>query len=152
MTTDTSHLGGSDASAPSSGSYGSTSGTDSRGSRPLIEDLMVFSLPAEIDSLRTEDQYRNGDRNSATLAKEVDFRVLLSVLRPGATLDEQDGDARASLQILDGTATLTVDEQESDLDAGDIGVIDAGRPWLLRATTDCALLLTLAWPREKAGV
>jgi len=152
MTTDTSHLGGNDASAPSSGSYGSTSGTDSRGSRPLIEDLMVFSLPAEIDSLRTEDQYRNGDRNSATLAKEVDFRVLLSVLRPGATLDEQDGDARASLQILDGTATLTVDEQESDLDAGDIGVIDAGRPWLLRATTDCALLLTLAWPREKAGV
>src|SRR3954454_23803874 len=114
--TDTSGRAWTGATAPSSGSYGSTSGTDSRGSRPLIEDLMVFSLPAEIDSLRTEDQYRNGDRNSATLAKEVDFRVLLSVLRPGATLDEQDGDARASLQILDGTATLTVDGQESDLD------------------------------------
>src|SRR4051812_22190705 len=152
MTTDTSQLGGNDATVPSSGSYGSTSGTDSRGSRPLIEDLMVFSLPAEVDSLREEDQYRNGDRNSATLAKEVDFRALLTVLRPGATLDEQDGDARASLQLLDGTATLTVDGQESDLDEADIAVINAGRPWLLRATTECALLLTLAWPREKAGV
>jgi len=136
----------------SSGAYGSTSGTDARGSRPLIEDLMVFSLSAEIESLREEDQYRNGDRNSATLAKEVDFRALLTVLRPGATLDEQDGDARASLQLLDGTATLTVDGQESDLDEADIAVINAGRPWLLRATTECALLLTLAWPREKAGV
>src|SRR3954447_26290078 len=100
MTTETAGLGGSDASAPSTGSYGSTSGTDSRGSRPLIEDLMVFSLPAEIDALREEDQYKNGDRNSATLAKEVDFRVLLTVLRPDATLDEQDGDARASVHLL----------------------------------------------------
>jgi quercetin dioxygenase-like cupin family protein len=141
MTTDTSN-----------GSYGSTSGTESRGSRPLIENLMVFSLPAEIDALREEDQYKNGDRNSATLAKELDFRVLLSVLRPGATLDEQDGDARASLQLLNGTATLTVGEQESDLDELDVAVIDAGRPWAFRATSDCALLLTLAWPREKAGV
>jgi len=135
------------------GSYGSTSGTDTRGSRPLIEDLMVFSLSAEADALRTEDQYRNGDRNSATLAKEVDFRVLLSVLRNGATLDEQDGDARGSLHLLEGTASMTVgDGEEAELSTGDVAVVDAGRPWLLRATSDCAVLLTLAWPREKAGV
>lgn len=135
-----------------SGSYGTTSGTDSRGPRPLIEDLMAFSLPAEIDALREESQYKEGDRNSATLAKEVDFRVLLTVLRRGASLDEQDGDARASVQLLDGDATLSVESEESELSAQDIAVIDAGRPWTLRATSDCALLLTLAWPREKAGV
>jgi hypothetical protein len=33
-----------------------------------------------------------------------------------------------------------------------VAVIDAGRPWQLRAASDCALLLTLAWPREKTGV
>jgi len=152
MTTDTSSVGGSGATAPSTGSYGSTSGTDTRGSRPLIEDLMVFSLPAEVDALRQEDQYRNGERNSATLAKEVDFRVLLTVLRPGAMLDEQDGDARASVHLLSGSATLSVDDQESELTDNDIAVIDSGRPWILRATGECALLLTLAWPREKAGV
>jgi quercetin dioxygenase-like cupin family protein len=135
------------------GSYGSTSGTDTRGSRPLIEDLMVYSLPAEIDALRQEAPYRDGDRNSATLAKEVDFRVLLSVLRVGASLDEQDGDARTSVQVLEGAAELTVgDADAAELEEGDVGVIDAGRSWLLRATTDCAVLLTLAWPREKAGV
>jgi hypothetical protein len=36
--------------------------------------------------------------------------------------------------------------------AGDVAVIDAGRPWLLGATSDSAVLMTLAWPREKAGV
>jgi mannose-6-phosphate isomerase-like protein (cupin superfamily) len=135
-----------------SGAYGTTSGTDSRGSRPLMEDLMVFSLPGEIEALRSEEQYRNGDRNSATLAKEVDFRVLLSVMREGAELDEQDGDARASVQVLDGSATLIVGGGEADLSTNDVATIDAGRPWVLRATSDCALLLTLAWPREKAGV
>jgi mannose-6-phosphate isomerase-like protein (cupin superfamily) len=112
---------------------------------------MVFSLPAEIDALREEGQYKEGNRNSATLAKEVDFRVLLTVLRSGATLDEQDGDARASLHLLEGRAVLSVESEESDLSENDIAVIDAGRPWTLRATSDCALLLTLAWPREKAG-
>jgi len=135
------------------GSYGSTSGTDTRESRPLIQDLMVFSLSAEAEALRHEEQYRNGDRNSATLAKEVDFRVLLTVLRSGATLDEQDGDARASLQLLEGSASMSVGEdEEAQLSAGDVAVVDAGRPWLIRATSECAVLLTLAWPREKAGV
>jgi quercetin dioxygenase-like cupin family protein len=135
-----------------SGAYGTTSGTESRGSRPLIDTLMVFSLPAEIEALREEAPYRQGDRNSATLAKEIDFRVLLSVLRSGAALDKQDGDARASLQLLEGTAVIIVEGSEAQLDEGDVAVIDAGRPWTFRATTDCALVLTLAWPREKAGV
>ena len=149
----TSHTKASTArAAASSGAYGSTSGTGSRGARPLMGDLMVFSLLAEIDALREEDQYKSGDRNSATLAKEVDFRVLLSVLRGGATLDKQDGDARASIQLFEGTATLTVDKAVAEIAEGDVAVIDAGRPWFFRANDDCAVLLTLAWPRAKAGV
>lgn len=133
--------------------YGTTSGTESRGARPLMEGLMIFGLGDEIAGLRAEDPYLDGDRNSVTLAKEVDFRVLLSALHTGATLDEQDGDARASLHILDGEAALRIgDGEAAQLSAGDIAVVDAGRPWSLTARSDCAVLLTLAWPREKAGV
>jgi quercetin dioxygenase-like cupin family protein len=135
-----------------SSAYGSTSGTESRDARPLMEGLMIFGLRDEIEGLRAEAPYAEGDRNAATLAKEVDFRVLLSVLRSGATLDEQDGDARASLQLIEGEATLRGDGEDSQMTAGDIAVIDAGRPWFLTAQSDCAVLLTLAWPREKAGV
>ena len=131
---------------------GSTSGTESRDSRRLMEGLMIFGLRDEIEGLRAEAPYTEGDRNAATLAKEVDFRVLLSVLRSGATLDEQNGEARASIQLLEGRATLRGDGEDSEMGEGDVAVIDSGQPWFLTAQADCAVLLTLAWPREKAGV
>jgi quercetin dioxygenase-like cupin family protein len=136
----------------SGGAYGTTTGTNERESRPLMAQLMVFSLADEIASLRTEWQWRDNDKNSRTLAKDVDFRALLSVMHTGAALDEQDGDARASVQLLEGTADLDVAGEVTVLQAGQLAVIDSGRSWLLRATSDCAVLLTLAWPIEKAGV
>lgn len=136
----------------SSGSYGTTSGTQERESRALMEPLMVFSLADEIEALRSEGQWADNDKNSRTLAKEVDFRALLSVMHSGATLDEQYGDARASVQIIEGRAELDVAGEVSQLEAGQLAVIDSGRPWTLRATADCALLLTFAWPIDRAGV
>lgn len=135
-----------------SGAYGSTSGSQERESRSLMESLMVFSLAVEIESLRSEGQWADNDKNSRTLAKDVDFRALLSVMHSGATLDDQDGDARASVQILEGRAELDVAGEVTQLDTGQLAVIDSGRPWKLRAATDCALLMTLAWPIDKAGV
>jgi quercetin dioxygenase-like cupin family protein len=134
------------------GTYGSTSGTDTREARAMIEPLMHFSLRDEIAALRFEDAYQQRDRNSRTLAKETDFRVLLSVLRAGAALDEQDGHARASVQVIEGRATLGIDGDETMLEAGELAVVDSGNAWLLQAQTECAVILTLAWPREKAGV
>lgn len=136
----------------STGAYGSTSGSQERESRPLMERLMVFSLPEAIESLRNEPEWAENDKNSRTLAKDVDFRLLLTVLHTGASLEEKNGEARASLQLMEGTADLEVDGELGQLAAGQVAVIDSGRPWTLRATSDCALLLTLAWPLEKAGV
>lgn len=143
----------------STSSDGETSGSDSRESRRMMEALMVFSLQDEIDKLRAEAPWTDRDRNARMLAKDVDFRVLLSVLRDGAQLDEQDGDARASIQLIQGRAALRLGgemlgagAEEAELEAGDLATIDAGRPWELRANGECALVLTLAWPREKADV
>ncbi len=134
------------------GSYGSPGGSDTRAARTMIEPLMQFSFTTEVETLRGEPQYLEGDRNSRTLAKETDLRVLLSVLRAGAALDEQDGAARATVQVVDGSATLAIDGEETLLRPGELAVVDRGRPWIIRAEMDCALLLTIAWPPEKAGV
>jgi hypothetical protein len=136
----------------SQGSYGSPGGSDTRGARTMIEPLMRFSLESEADSLRLEPEYREGDRNSRTLAKETDLRLLLTVLREGAALDEQDGDARTTVQVIDGTATLEIDSAEAHLQPSEVAVVDQGQPWVIRADSDCALLLTIAWPPEKARV
>jgi quercetin dioxygenase-like cupin family protein len=118
----------------------------------MIESLMQFSLELEADSLRLEPEYREGDRNSRTLTKETDLRVLMTVLREGAALDEQDGDARATVQIVDGTATLEIDGEEAHLQPAELAVVDRGHSWILRADSDCAVLLTIAWPPEKASI
>jgi len=135
-----------------SGAYGSTTGTEEREGRPLMSGLLAFDLSAEAAALRDEEPYRDGDRNSRMLAKDVDFRVLLTVLRPDAELDEQNGDARASLQLLEGRALLSVQDEQTELGSWQMAVVDAGRPWTLRASADCTVLLTLAWPREKSSV
>jgi quercetin dioxygenase-like cupin family protein len=135
-----------------SGAYGSTTGTGERDSRALMARLLVFSLSDEIASLRDESEWEENEKNSRTLAKDVDFRAVLTVMHTGATLEEQDGDARTSVQVLEGNAELDVDGDSSELATGQLAVIDSGRPWTLRATRDCAVLLTLAWPIEKAGV
>ena len=132
------------------GAYGTTSGSDDREARPLMERLMVLDLAAEVSRLRAEEQWATGDRNSRTLAKEVDFRVLLTVLRDGATLTEEDGDARVSIQLLEGAARLDATGMPAELAAGHLAVIETGEQWRITAAGDCALLLTLAWPRSKA--
>jgi quercetin dioxygenase-like cupin family protein len=129
-----------------------TSGSDERESRPLMDRLLVFSLAEEIQSLRNEPQWAENEVNSRTLAKADDFRTVLSVLHTDAALDERQGDARTSIHVIEGSAELAVDEGSRTLDAGDLAVVDAGYPWTLRATHDCAVLLTIAWPAEKTGV
>lgn len=132
--------------------YGQTSGSEAREARPLMEPLMVFSIDDELQRLREEEQWQEGERNSRMLAKDVDFRVLLTTLRDGATLDEQDGDARVSLHVLSGRAVLELAGSEAELESAEVAVVDAGQRWTLRSVGECALLLTLAWPKEKAGV
>ena len=134
------------------GAYGTTTGTNERESRPLMDSLLVFNIAHEIASLRSETEWTENDKTSRTLAKDVDFRVLLSVLHTGAAIDEQDGDARASIHLVEGSAELDVAGQKTALEQGQLAVVNAGQAWVLRATSDCAVLLTLAWPIEKAGV
>ena len=134
------------------GAYGSTTGTDERDSRALMDRLLVFSLADEIASLRGESEWEQNEKNSRTLAKDVDFRAVLIVMHTGATLEEHHGDARASVQVIEGSAELNVDDQMTELASGQLAVVDSGQPWTLQSTSDCAVLLTLAWPLDKAGV
>ena len=134
------------------GAYGSTTGTDERDSRALMDRLLIFSLADEIASLRGESEWEQNEKNSRTLAKDVDFRAVLIVMHTGATLEEHHGDARASVQVIEGSAELNVDDQMTELASGQLAVVDSGQPWTLQSTSDCAVLLTLAWPLDKAGV
>jgi quercetin dioxygenase-like cupin family protein len=131
---------------------GETSGTDTREPRPMRERLLTFSLADELTHLRDEPQWQEGERNSRTLAKHVDLRVVLTTLRAGAGIEERDGDGRVTLQVLEGEAELAVEDGVVTLGTGRLATLDSGAPWRLTATSEAAILLTLAWPEEKAFV
>ena len=134
------------------GALETTRGSDAREARSLRDPLMQFDLAAEIDRLTTESEWDDGDRNSIVLAKDSRLRVLLSVIRAGARIGDDDAEAAITVQVLGGRVTLRRDVHAIDLGDGHLGTIESGGNWTVEALEDSAVLLTIAWPPERAGV
>lgn len=134
------------------GALESTHGSDAREPRSLRAPLMQFDLAAEIDRLTTEGEWGDGDRNSIVLAKDSRLRVLLAVMRAGARIGDDDAEAAITVQVLGGRVTLRRDLRAIDLGDGHLGTIESGGSWTVEAVEDSAVLLTIAWPPERAAV
>jgi hypothetical protein len=129
-----------------------TGGSSLREPRPLREPLMRFNLLDEISRLAGEPQWGEGDRNSIALAKDARFRVLLSVLRTGATIGEDDADSTMSIHLITGAVTVRRGDVSVALAPGEVAVLEGGSGWQVRADQESAALLTLSWPEEQARV
>jgi quercetin dioxygenase-like cupin family protein len=134
------------------GTMDTTSGTGDRESRPLRDPLMRFDLAAEIDRLTSEREWNEGDRNSIVLAKDARQRVLLTVMRTGARVGDEEAEGPIAVQVLGGRVAVRRDSYEEALGDGELATIEAGGLWSVQAVEDSAILLTLAWPPEQAGV
>jgi quercetin dioxygenase-like cupin family protein len=129
-----------------------TSGSATRDPRTLRQPLMRFNLLDEIGRLAGEPQWNDGDRNSIVLAKDARFRMLLTVLRSGARMSDDDGEATLSIHLITGSATAARGRDSVVLAPGEIAVLEAGSRWSLEANEESAALLTFSWPEELARV
>ena len=129
-----------------------TSGSGTRDSRTLREPLMQFNLLDEIARLAGEPEWNERDRNSIVLAKDARFRMLLTVLRSGARMTDEDGEATLSIHLITGSATATRGRHSVMLAPGEIAVLEANSSWSLEADHESAVLLTFSWPEELARV
>ena len=105
--------------------------------------FLEFELRAQIELLRNEDSYRRG-RNSKTLAKYPDFRVVLTVMRAGNHMPEHTAAGRISVQTVSGHLRMHVGEKLLDLPTGRLLVLDRAIPHDVQAIEDSAFLLTLS--------
>ncbi len=112
---------------------------------PIGGPFLEFGLNAQIDLLRHEEAYRHG-RNSKTLAKYPDFRIVLTVIKAGVRVREHTADARVSVQTVAGHVRMHVREKLLDLPAGRLLLLDRNIPHDIQAVEDSAFLLTVAWP------
>jgi quercetin dioxygenase-like cupin family protein len=129
-----------------------TSGSDDRESRPLRDTLMKFDLRSEIDRLSREPQWDEDGRSSIVLAKDARLRVLLTLIREGSRIGDDDAEGPMSVQVLGGRVVARRDGRAVELSDGELGTIEAGGVWAVEAQEDSAILLTITWPPERAGV
>jgi quercetin dioxygenase-like cupin family protein len=96
---------------------------------PLESPILSFDLNAEIAGLRSENAWQGG-RNSKTLVKHPDFRVVLTVLKSNARLHEHKAAGGISVQAIAGHIRMHVQEKAIDLPAGHMLA-----PWSARFRT-----------------
>lgn len=113
----------------------------------LESPILSFDLKAEVEKLRGENVWQGG-RNSKTLVKHPDFRVVLVVLKSMAILHEHKAAGRISVQTVAGRIRMHVQDKVIDLPAGHMLALERALPHDVEALEDSAFLLTIAWPEE----
>jgi quercetin dioxygenase-like cupin family protein len=116
-----------------------------RASEPTEGPSLTFDLAEQIASLRQEPYWQSG-RNSKTIVKYTDFRVVLTAIKAKTTIHEHHAAGRISVQTLQGHLQMHAGDKEFDLPAGRVLVLDRAMPHDVVAVEDSAFLLTIAWP------
>jgi quercetin dioxygenase-like cupin family protein len=113
----------------------------------LTAPLMVFNLAREIEQLHQEEAWLRTGRNSKTLVKHPDFRIVLIALKEGGRVEEHKADARISIHTLSGHVKLQLLDEMVDLPVGHLLALDRALEHDLEALEESAILLTISWPK-----
>lgn len=111
--------------------------------------FLEFDLTSQAELLRSEEVYQRG-RNSKTLAKHSDFRVVLNALGKGQRIQEHSAPSTISVQVLSGRLRMHVGRKLLDLPAGRLLVLERALPHDVEAVEDSVFLLTLSAPDKRA--
>lgn len=124
-----------------------TDSTAVRAAGPLESPLLSFNLEAEINRLRGEEGWQAG-RDSKTLVKHPDFRVVLTVLKSGARLHNHRAPGSISIHVLSGRIRMQIEDKVIELPASALLALERAMPHDVEALEDSAFLLTIAWAKE----
>jgi quercetin dioxygenase-like cupin family protein len=116
---------------------------------PLASAFLEFDLTAEINQLHGESTWSTG-RNTRTLMKYDDLRVVLTALQVNMRIPIHKTDGRISVHMLSGHIRLNASGRTFDLRPGSLVGLDQGCVHDIEALEESAFLLTIAWPGRAA--
>ncbi|HEU5205442.1 MAG TPA: hypothetical protein VFU17_14210 [Candidatus Limnocylindrales bacterium] len=116
-----------------------------------VPALAVHDIGAEGVALLTEPQWTDGDRNSRTLFKADTLRIVLTALRAGAVMQNEDPDEAVAIQPIQGEIAVRVGSQDVPARSGELVCVGHGEPWEVRASADSLFLLMVGRPPQPAA-
>lgn len=112
--------------------------------RPLDAPLLTFDLPALLEKIKGEEDWFRNERNSMTVHKSTELRVILVAMHAGTSIPAHTAAYPFSLQVLEGRVRFTAGKKTTELRRGNLLTLHAGIPHDLVAVEQSAFLLTLA--------
>ncbi len=117
---------------------------------PTDNSVLEFNLNEYIERLQHEKNWLAG-RNSQTIVKYPDFRIVLTILRAGSRLHEHHAAGSISVQTVRGHIRMHAGDRSVDLPAGHVIALDRAVAHDVEAVEESAFLLTIAWPPSGGG-
>ncbi len=92
-----------------------------------------------------------GDHRTTTLLKTDSLEVIRLVLPSGKSIPSHQAAGDLTLQCIEGSVVLSVDDSEVELRAGYLTYLEGSTPHALRALEPSSVLLTLRITSKKNG-
>lgn len=113
------------------------------GERAMDAALVKIDIPAFIESIRNEKQWKDSNRNAITVFKTNGLRIVLMALHKDAEMKEHTADGLISIQMLEGRMIFKTEEQAVELNKGQMLALHEGIPHSMVAKEETIFLLTL---------
>jgi len=113
------------------------------GGRQIDTPHLVIDIPAFIQQLKSEKQWKKSDRNSITVFKSDKMRIVLTALRKKAELRTQHPENILSLHVIDGKLVAEVQSKKIKVACGQVLALKEKIPYTITAAKKTIILLTI---------
>lgn len=113
------------------------------GDRILDAPLVHLDLHSFKQQIKSEEGWSNNDRNSITIFKTEEMRIVMIALHQDAEMKKHTAPGVISVQVLEGQITFRTEQQSEILNPGQMVTLHAGIPHHVFANQESVFLLTL---------
>jgi quercetin dioxygenase-like cupin family protein len=112
------------------------------GARAIDASYIFTDIAATIDQLKDEKAWDKNDRNGITIFKSGNIRIVISALKAGAFIGENEVEGYMSIQILRGRAVFTTSDGDVSLRENQMVTLHPHVIHSFKAVSDCIVLLS----------
>ncbi len=113
------------------------------GNRVTDASLVQIDIPLYTSLLKSEKNWKEGDRNAITVFKSGGMSILLIAMHKGATITNHSASAMLSVQVIEGLIEVISENTTAIISTGQMLAIHKHLEHRINAIEETFILLTL---------